>query len=179
MQQGAAYTADTNENRLRVLQAGRETALQYRELLVLVLHAVSRPNPAASLEMKNNFPIISRKIAHCVTSLVSMAEILKGNITFRRNPLSSSNTFEILHRNLGTDWEDPEDPTVIAENELLGAASSIDAAAIKLANLRPRDTSIKVSRITRAPAVNSFLVLLPVLTLGAASIQSLSAVRYV
>jgi hypothetical protein len=45
---------------------------------------------------------------------------------------------------LGTDWEDPEDPTVIAENELLGAASSIDAAAKKLANLRPRVSSIKV-----------------------------------
>lgn len=117
---GAAYTADSNDNRLRTLQAGRETALQYRELLLLVLQAVSRPNPAANMEMKNNFPIISRKIAHCVTSLVSIAEILKG-----------------------TDWEDPEDPTVIAENELLGAASSIDAAAIKLANLRPRDTSIK------------------------------------
>jgi len=45
---------------------------------------------------------------------------------------------------LGTDWEDPEDPTVIAENELLGAASSIDAAAKKLANLRPRICSTKV-----------------------------------
>ena len=33
---------------------------------------------------------------------------------------------------------DPDDPTVIAENELLGAAASIDAAAKKLAALRPR-----------------------------------------
>lgn len=48
-------------------------------------------------------------------------------------------------RHAGTDWEDPEDPTVIAENELLGAASSIDAAAKKLANLRPRISSTKVS----------------------------------
>lgn len=39
---------------------------------------------------------------------------------------------------------DPEDPTVIAENELLGAAASIDAAAKKLANLRPRQ-NIKVN----------------------------------
>ena len=53
----------------------------------------------------------------------------------------SSNWFSF---ELGTDWEDPEDPTVIAENELLGAASSIDAAAKKLANLRPRTSSIKV-----------------------------------
>lgn len=38
----------------------------------------------------------------------------------------------------GSDWVDPDDPTVIAENELLGAAASIDAAAKKLAALRPR-----------------------------------------
>ena len=33
---------------------------------------------------------------------------------------------------------DPEDPTVIAENELLTAASSIEAAAKKLSQLQPR-----------------------------------------
>ena len=80
--QAAAYTAETNENQMRTLQAGRETALQYRELLQLVLHVLSRPNPAANLEIKNNFPIVSRKIAQCVTSLVSMAEILKGQQFF-------------------------------------------------------------------------------------------------
>lgn len=39
---------------------------------------------------------------------------------------------------LGNDCVSPEDPTIIAENELLGAAESIDAAAKKLASLRPR-----------------------------------------
>lgn len=38
----------------------------------------------------------------------------------------------------GSDWMDPDDPTVIAETELLGAAASIDAAAKKLSSLRPR-----------------------------------------
>lgn len=38
----------------------------------------------------------------------------------------------------GSDWVDPDDPCAIAETELLGAASSIDAAAKKLASLRPR-----------------------------------------
>ncbi|XP_055913869.1 talin-2 [Eupeodes corollae] len=57
----------------------------------------------------------SRRVAKCITDLVAMARLLKGS-----------------------DWIDPEDPTVIAENELLGAAASIDAAANKLANLRPR-----------------------------------------
>lgn len=47
---------------------------------------------------------------------------------------------------LGSEWVDPEDPTVIAENELLGAAASIDAAAKKLASLRPRQ-NIKVNII--------------------------------
>lgn len=45
----------------------------------------------------------------------------------------------------GHDWEDPDDPTVIAENELIGAANSIDAAARKLMALRPRRTETKVS----------------------------------
>lgn len=59
--------------------------------------------------------ILSRHVAKSVTDLVAMAQLLKGS-----------------------DWIDPEDPTVIAENQLLGAAASIDAAAKKLANLRPR-----------------------------------------
>jgi talin len=33
---------------------------------------------------------------------------------------------------------DPEDPTVIAESELLTAAKSIEAAAQKLSQLKPR-----------------------------------------
>ena len=66
---------------------------------------------------------LSRRVAKCVTDLVGMAQLLKGS-----------------------DWIDPEDPTVIAENELLGAAASIDAAAKKLASLRPRRNSdVKVS----------------------------------
>lgn len=39
---------------------------------------------------------------------------------------------------VGTEWVDPEDPTVIAENELLGAAAAIEAAAKKLEQLKPR-----------------------------------------
>ena len=67
---------------------------------------------------------LSRRVALCVTELVGMARLLKGS-----------------------DWVDPEDPTVIAENELLGAAASIDAAAKKLASLRPRRQAgdVKVS----------------------------------
>ncbi|XP_035914111.1 talin-2 isoform X3 [Anopheles stephensi] len=63
---------------------------------------------------------LSRRVAMCVTDLVGMAQLLKGS-----------------------DWVDPDDPTVIAENELLGAAASIEAAAKKLANLRPRRQEVK------------------------------------
>ena len=38
----------------------------------------------------------------------------------------------------GADWVDPDDPMLIAENELLGAAQSIEKAARKLASLKPR-----------------------------------------
>lgn len=49
----------------------------------------------------------------------------------------------------GTEWVDPEDPTVIAENELLGAAAAIEAAAKKLEQLRPR-TKPKVKLFTQS-----------------------------
>lgn len=110
---GTANSADNEELRKRTLQAGHDVAVQYRELLQTVLHILSRPGGAA--DAKQSLPPISRRIAQCVTELVTSAELLKG-----------------------TDWVDPDDPTVIAENELLGAAASIDAAAKKLASLRPR-----------------------------------------
>ncbi|XP_043467434.1 talin-1 isoform X2 [Leptopilina heterotoma] len=107
----AAYNcAETAELRDRTLHAGHDVAMNYRELLQAILQISSRPGDA-----KHTLPPISRKIAQSVTELVAVAELLKGS-----------------------DWVDPDDPTVIAENELLGAAASIDAAAKKLASLRPR-----------------------------------------
>ena len=41
-------------------------------------------------------------------------------------------------------WVNPEDPTVIAENELLGAAATIEHAARRLTELRPRNIEYKV-----------------------------------
>lgn len=46
--------------------------------------------------------------------------------------------FQVCLLCIGTEWVDPEDPTVIAETELLGAAASIEAAAKKLEQLKPR-----------------------------------------
>merc|ERR1719328_763757 len=107
----AAYGSDTPELRHQSLQAGHDVAVQFRELLQMVMHILNKP----TAEAKNNRPGISRKIAQCVTVLAQTAEILKGQ-----------------------DWVDPDDPMLIAENELLGAAQSIEKAAKKLSTLKPR-----------------------------------------
>ena len=85
--------------------------MQYRELLQLVMHSLNKPNSDSKQQMVN----VSRKIAQCVTDLAMAAEQLKDD-----------------------DWVDPSDPTFIAENELLGAAKSIENAARKLSSLKPR-----------------------------------------
>ena len=53
--------------------------------------------------------------------------------------LSSQNAYvSMMYLLSGADWVNPEDPNVIAENELLGAAAAIEAAARKLAELKPK-----------------------------------------
>lgn len=107
---GAAQNAESNDLREKCLRAGQQLADEYRVLLQAVQTVTTK-----SGSDKTQLTIISRRIAQYVTELVAVAEQLKGS-----------------------DWVDPDDPTVIAENELLGAAASIDAAAKKLAGLRPR-----------------------------------------
>ncbi|KAI5700033.1 hypothetical protein M8J75_013081 [Diaphorina citri] len=111
---GCSNAAETHELCVKTLDAGQEVAVQYRELLQTVLHILSRPGDRIA-DSKQALPPISRRIAQSLTELVSIAEQLKGS-----------------------NWMDPDDPTVIAETELLGAAASIDAAAKKLSSLRPR-----------------------------------------
>ncbi|XP_058805664.1 talin-2 isoform X2 [Phymastichus coffea] len=100
----------SNDLKHRILQAGHDLAMNYRELLQVILQISTK-----QIDSKHLLLPISRKISQSVTELVAIAEILRGNSGIS-----------------------PEDPTIIAENELLGAAASIDAAAKKLANLRPR-----------------------------------------
>lgn len=106
-------TVENDELKERILRVGKETASEYRELLQVILN-ILRPNQTVT-DPKQTLPQISRNIAQYVTELVSVAETLKGK-----------------------DWVHLDDPTMIAENELLGAAASIDAAARKLASLKPR-----------------------------------------
>ena len=109
--QAAAFMSNKQEIRQRALSSGRDVAIQYRELLQMVM--VNLTNPSG--ETKSNLSVISRNIAQSVTDLAAAAEMLKDD-----------------------DWVDPADPTFIAENELLGAAKSIENAAKKLASLKPR-----------------------------------------
>ncbi|XP_071545978.1 talin-2 isoform X1 [Panulirus ornatus] len=126
----AAWCAETIELRSKVMTAGHDLAVQYRELLQMVMHLLHKSSP----EARNAISTVSRKIAQCVTELVATTEPLKAHFKWHEAGVSPPS---------GHDWEDPDDPTVIAENELMGAANSIDAAARKLMALRPRRTETK------------------------------------
>ncbi|XP_010286625.1 PREDICTED: talin-2-like, partial [Phaethon lepturus] len=108
----ASYHPDVSEDvRERALRFGTECTLGYLELLEHVLLILQKPTP----ELKHQLASFSKRVAGAVTELIQSAEAMKG-----------------------TEWVDPEDPTVIAETELLGAAASIEAAAKKLEQLKPR-----------------------------------------
>ncbi|KAM5176985.1 talin-2 isoform 2-T3 [Callospermophilus lateralis] len=108
----ASFHPDVSEEvRSRALRYGTECTLGYLDLLEHVLVILQKPTP----ELKQQLAAFSKRVAGAVTELIQAAEAMKG-----------------------TEWVDPEDPTVIAETELLGAAASIEAAAKKLEQLKPR-----------------------------------------
>uniref|UniRef100_A0A8C4IDX7 I/LWEQ domain-containing protein n=1 Tax=Dicentrarchus labrax TaxID=13489 RepID=A0A8C4IDX7_DICLA len=108
----AAYHPEVSKDvQMRALRYGNECAAGYLGLLEHVLVIIQKP----SHDLKQQLASYSKRVAGSVTELIQAAEAMKG-----------------------TEWVDPEDPTVIAENELLGAAAAIEAAAKKLEQLRPR-----------------------------------------
>uniref|UniRef100_A0A7N8X5N4 Talin 2 n=1 Tax=Mastacembelus armatus TaxID=205130 RepID=A0A7N8X5N4_9TELE len=108
----AAYHPEVNEElRTKAKQYGLECTNGYISLLEQVLQVLQKP----MLEQKQQLAMHSKHVAACVTELIQTAEAMKGS-----------------------ECVDPEDPTVIAETELLGAAASIEAAAKKLEQLKPR-----------------------------------------
>ncbi|XP_028637284.1 talin-2 isoform X1 [Grammomys surdaster] len=109
--QASFYPDVSEEVRTRALRYGTECTLGYLDLLEHVLVILQKPTP----ELKHQLAAFSKRVAGAVTELIQAAETMKG-----------------------TEWVDPEDPTVIAETELLGAAASIEAAAKKLEQLKPR-----------------------------------------
>ncbi|XP_041082285.1 talin-2 isoform X1 [Polyodon spathula] len=110
----AAYHQEVGDDvRIRALRFGAECTIGYTELLEHVLLVLQKPTP----ELKQQLAGFSKRVAGAVTELIQSAEAMKDG---------------------GNEWVDPEDPTVIAETELLGAAASIEAAAKKLEQLKPR-----------------------------------------
>ncbi|XP_026189574.1 talin-2 isoform X2 [Mastacembelus armatus] len=110
----AAYHPEVGEEvKNRALMFGSECTTGYIDLLEQVLLVLQKP----TAEQKQQLAACSKRVAGAVTELIQTAEAMKDG---------------------GSEWVDPEDPTVIAETELLGAAASIEAAAKKLEQLKPR-----------------------------------------
>ncbi|XP_070827815.1 talin-2 isoform X1 [Chaetodon trifascialis] len=109
--QAAFHPEVSEELRSKALQYSAECTTGYINLLEQVLQVLQKP----MYEQKQQLAVHSKHVAACVTELVQTAEAMKGS-----------------------ECVDPEDPTVIAETELLGAAASIEAAAKKLEQLKPR-----------------------------------------
>ncbi|CAK6963941.1 talin-2a [Scomber scombrus] len=108
----AAYHPEVSaEVKKRALSYGSECTTGYIDLLEQVLMVLQKP----TADQKQHLAARSKCVAGAVTELIQTAEAMKGS-----------------------EWVDPEDPTVIAETELLGAAASIEAAAKKLEQLKPR-----------------------------------------
>eukprot|EP00918_Siedleckia_nematoides_P008431 GHVU01018303.1.p1 GENE.GHVU01018303.1~~GHVU01018303.1.p1 ORF type:complete len:337 (+),score=52.29 GHVU01018303.1:257-1267(+) len=108
---GASISAEGVDTQRRTIDAGKHCAVAYRDLLEHVNIIIQKPSP----DGKKQMAIVSKKVASAVTEIVHAAEAIKGS-----------------------EWVDPDDPTAVAEAELLGAASSIEAAAKKLSQLQPR-----------------------------------------
>uniref|UniRef100_A0A0N4ZUP8 FERM domain-containing protein n=1 Tax=Parastrongyloides trichosuri TaxID=131310 RepID=A0A0N4ZUP8_PARTI len=117
-----ASTSDNAELRYRTIDSGREVAVQVKELLIGV-HNILIKNGFDN-ESKNAIIYISKNIVQVTSDLINCGELLKGD-----------------------EWINPQDSTVIAENELLGAATSIKAAAIKLAQLKPRRHTSEITKV--------------------------------
>ncbi|KAL0968277.1 hypothetical protein UPYG_G00264740 [Umbra pygmaea] len=109
--QAACHPEVSEEVRSKALQYGSDCTAEYINLLEQVLLVLQKP----TMDQRQQLAVQSKSVAGYVTELIQTAEAMKGS-----------------------EWVDPEDPTVIAETELLGAAASIEAAAKKLEQLKPR-----------------------------------------
>ncbi|CAB0031459.1 unnamed protein product [Trichogramma brassicae] len=101
---------ESDEIRDRLSSATYNIATNYKELLELVLQISTR-----SGDRKHLLLPASKKISQNVTELVAVAQMMSSNGLLDLN-----------------------NPYDLAENELLGAAASIDTAAKKLQGLQPR-----------------------------------------
>uniref|UniRef100_A0A0K0EJV8 FERM domain-containing protein n=1 Tax=Strongyloides stercoralis TaxID=6248 RepID=A0A0K0EJV8_STRER len=118
-----ATTVENAEIRYKIIDSGREVAIQIKELLI-VLHNVLVKN-GFDKDSKNNLTYVTKKITEVVDNLLDCGESLKGD----------------------EEWMDHQDAVLIAENELMGAATSIKAAAVKLAQMKPRRHTSEITKM--------------------------------
>jgi len=105
-----------NAYQQRVLSVGLNCALNYKELLEGIQSILLETTETSQQQLL----VQSKSISGAVTDLLQIAEILKA-----------------------ADDQDRLDSTLLAENELLGASDSIDAATKKLQALQPRSKVCK------------------------------------
>ncbi|KAI6216966.1 BMA-TLN-1, isoform b [Aphelenchoides fujianensis] len=111
----AAMNAETNELKFRTIHAGREVAVQVKELLARLAYLLNRPGNA---EAEHSIMLASREVYEATAALATCCDTLRTN-----------------------SWPDgipAQDPEAVAESELQGAAHSIEAAADKLKQMKPR-----------------------------------------
>ncbi|EFO84615.1 hypothetical protein CRE_03910 [Caenorhabditis remanei] len=109
--------ADNVQQRYAVLDSGRDVANNVKSLLVS-LHTQMTRNPGQE-ESRRLLYEASRGVSNALNNLVGLCTEMSG----------------LPHGHMEMDSAAAQ-----AENELLGAASSIEAASLKLAELRPRQT---------------------------------------
>eukprot|EP00117_Sycon_ciliatum_P031795 scpid3878/ scgid24807/ Talin-1 len=109
----ASASAETAEAQQRCLQAGQQCG----EAFIAMMQHVSDILVSPSAEKTKRLLDYSRDIAKSVNLVVKAAESLKSG------------------------YVNPNDPNVIAEQELLAAAAAIDAASRKLSELKPRESA--------------------------------------
>lgn len=107
----SAFSAKKHETKEKILYLGQNCALKYQELLLLVYQIIQKP----SLDGKYELTKLSHEIAKLTSEIINEIDMKELNSV--------------------------DDPIVIAETELLGAANSIEAAAKKLIHLKPRQNN--------------------------------------
>ena len=118
----------------RLMENGRNCVKYYQEFLKTIHQFIEQP----SNEVKQDFLQYSRRIAQTIQELAHCAEQWKSlqKLFFLSiDEKLTSNVCFFLDFDL-----DDDDSTTFAEDELFNAAQSIETAAKKLSNLKPRRT---------------------------------------
>ncbi|KAI6179916.1 BMA-TLN-1, isoform b [Aphelenchoides besseyi] len=111
----AASNAESTELKFRTIHAGREVAIQVKELLARLVYLSNRPG---NHDAQQSILLASHELKKAVSSLAQCCDTLRTSSWPEGMPV--------------------QDPEAEAENELLGAATSIEAAADKLKQMKPR-----------------------------------------